>query len=248
MSSPTNNNILMVYPVDTDGRNTVALRQQARSIIREFSLNTSTHGIPGIARSESVSNRVFWTISTLIFTGVMVYFITESIIDFLEYPTQTSVSIIDDSSQKFPAVSICNYSPLRYDLFIEDFLNYTYSLNLTNITNYTSKEQFMKIRDFFQYKLNKNESVNGYFFTLENMLITCKYNQLNCSKEDFISFSDARYGNCYTFNAKANQIRNGTLYSLAQNGDWGIFELELYVHSHQYIPYWSSGMLTDLFY
>ncbi|CAF3708227.1 unnamed protein product [Rotaria sp. Silwood1] len=249
MTSPTNNNILMVSPVDANAYKTDRSRRRARSIIREFSLNTSTHGIPGIARSQSLPNRIFWTISTLTFTGVMAYFITESILNFLEYPTQTLVSVIDDSTQKFPAVSICNYSPLRYDLFIKDFLKYTDGLNLTNTTNYTlTEKQFMQIEDFFHYKLNRNESMNGYFFTLENMLIKCKFNQLNCYKEDFISFSDARYGNCYTFNAKANHIRNGTLYGLAENGDWGVLELELYVHSQQYVPYWSSaiGLLVQI--
>ena len=32
--------------------------RRRRSILQEFSVNTSTHGIPGIARSESVTNRI----------------------------------------------------------------------------------------------------------------------------------------------------------------------------------------------
>ncbi|CAF1003104.1 unnamed protein product [Adineta steineri] len=243
MTSSTSNNIVMINPVGTDACKNGSSHRRARSIIREFSLNTSTHGIPGIARSQSIPNRIFWAISTFIFAGAMAYFITESILDFLQYPTQTLVSVIDDSSQAFPAVSICNYSPLRQDLFMKDFLNYTDGLNLTNTTNYTMMEkQSILIQDFFQYKLNRNESMTDYFFTLENMLISCKFNQLDCYKEDFIAFSDARYGNCYTFNAKASQIRNGTVYKLSENGDWGFLELELYVHSQQYVPYWSPAM------
>ncbi|CAF0819816.1 unnamed protein product [Adineta steineri] len=41
---------------------------QSRSIIREFSLNTSMHGIAGISRSQSIHNRIFWSIAILIFT------------------------------------------------------------------------------------------------------------------------------------------------------------------------------------
>ena len=186
----------MVNPLDADACKTSSSHRRARSIIREFGLNTSTYGIPGFARSENVPNRVFWTISTIVFTGVMGYFITESILNLLQYPTQTLMTVIDDSTQNFPAISICNSSSLLYDLFIKDFLNYTDGLSLTNASNYTfAEKQMMQIQDFFHYKLNKNESMNGYFFTLENMLIKCKFNQLNCNKKDFISFSDARYGN-----------------------------------------------------
>ena len=218
-------------------------RQRARSIIREFSLNTSTHGIPGIARSQTVTNRLFWTISTIIFTGVMTYFITESILNFFQYPTQISIGVVDDLTQSFPAVSICNYSPFRYDLFMDDFLNYTNTSNVTYSANLTLVERkVMQIQEFVRYKLNRNESVTKYSFTLDNLLIKCTFNNLECSEEDFISFSNALYGNCYTFNAKSPYIRNGSLYHLAENGVWGILKLDLYVHSNQYVPYWSSGL------
>lgn len=34
-------------------------RRRRRSIIRNFCLNTSAHGLPGIARSQSIWNRLF---------------------------------------------------------------------------------------------------------------------------------------------------------------------------------------------
>ena len=237
------NNTLMVSMREShpQSRSNHSIRR-ARSILIEFGLNTSTHGIPGVARSESIPNRIFWTVFTLIFAGIMGYFVTESILNFFKYPTHTLVSIIDDSSQKFPAVSICNYSPIRYDLFIDTFLNYTNSTDWADLNNLSFTEiQRIQIQDFFRYKLNNNESIVEYFFTLENMLIKCRYNQLECTIDDFVSFVDARYGLCYTFNARADHIRNGTLYKLAENGEWGLLELELYIHSHQYVPHWSSG-------
>ena len=56
-----------------------------RSIVREFALNTSSHGIPGIARSQSLFNRLFWTISLLSFSGILMYFVTESCATFLQW-------------------------------------------------------------------------------------------------------------------------------------------------------------------
>ena len=48
-------------------------RPRRRSIIREFCLNTSTHALPSIARSESIHNRLFWSISFLAFLAIMIY-------------------------------------------------------------------------------------------------------------------------------------------------------------------------------
>ena len=49
-------------------------RRRRRSIVRQFCLNTSTHALLGIARSESVHNRVFWSISFVFFHGCDVVF------------------------------------------------------------------------------------------------------------------------------------------------------------------------------
>ena len=246
MPDQTAATLATISPIDADTRKSRRASPRARAIIREFALNTSTHGIPGIARSQSHHNRFFWTISLLAFTGIMMYFITESIRAYFEYPIQTLVAIAEENNPVFPAVTICNYSPLRYDRFIGPFLNYTNALNLTNTTDTTSftEAQSGYIRDFFQYKLNRGESLVEYFYTLDSMLISCKYNSLNCSSADFITFISSRYGHCYTFNARSPRIRNGTVLNSGLNGEWGNIKMEFYVHSHQYVPYFSDSMYS----
>lgn len=68
--------------------------RRPRSIMKEFSLNTSTHDLPGIARSESIHNCVFWSISFICFTGIMIYFVAEAILEYFKYPAQIDVDII----------------------------------------------------------------------------------------------------------------------------------------------------------
>ncbi|CAF1499272.1 unnamed protein product [Rotaria sordida] len=157
MSNETIKYVATIFPIDAEVLKADPKSRRTGSIIKEFSLNTSTHGIPGIARSQSIQNRIFWCISTLIFTGVMIFFITQSIREYFEYPSQTSVSIAVGWPQAFPAVTICNYSPLRYDRFIGPFLNYTNTLNLTNTTDTTNFTfaQSLYINDFLVYKLNQ---------------------------------------------------------------------------------------------
>ncbi|CAF2514377.1 unnamed protein product [Rotaria sp. Silwood2] len=215
-------------------------RQRRRSIIHEFCLNTSTHALPGIARSETLHNRVFWLISFLIFTGIMIYFVVKSIMAFFDYPTTIDLTYDSDWQQYFAAFSFCNMAPFRLDLMIEPLSNYANSLDLTNTndTQYVYQSSF--IWDFIADKLNKNESLEDYFFPLSSMVHFCLYNLKSCSLDDFISFVSPVYGQCYTFNAKLknstdNSLRSGNFY-----GGAGILTLGLYIHSYQYL-----SLLTD---
>lgn len=220
-------------------------KPRRQSIIREFALNTSTHGLPGIARSQSKHNCIFWTISFLIFTGVMIFFVTETIIAYFQYPTQTSVSIVVERSQTFPAVTFCNYAPARFDRIIGPFLNYTNSLNVTN-TNDTSVftlEQAMLLRQFFQENLNADEPVDQYFFSIETMLMDCLYNGQKCTADDFISFLSSSYGRCFTFNAKTKHPNGTAVRRTSDNGGSGKLQLRLYAQSHLYIPYITEGFV-----
>ncbi|UJR32482.1 hypothetical protein I4U23_019944 [Adineta vaga] len=238
------NEIAAVFPIKPEALKPDAKYRTPGPIIKEFSLNTSMHGIPGIARSESIHNRFFWTASFLIFTGIMCYFISQAIIAYFQYPTQTSVEFVGQWPQPFPGVTICNYSPLRYDQFIGPYLNYTNSLNWTNTTDTTvfTRNQGLHIIDFLQTKLNRNESLSEFYFPLESMLVKCVYNGMNCSAADFIQFKLPLYGHCYTFNALATYINNGELHYNNENGKSGALELGLYTHSHQYVPYLTDGV------
>lgn len=190
MVKETTRNVGNVFPVDVDVVQSAPETPAPTAILREFSLNTSTHGIPGIARSQSISNRVYWIISLLAFTGIMIYFIVEAIRAYLEYPIQTVMTSEEVMNPTFPAVSFCNYSPLRYDRFIGPFLTFTNERRLTNTNDTTtfSIEQAGYIRDFFQYVLNRNQSLTEYFYPLDGMLLSYKYNNRNCSFQDFVRF------------------------------------------------------------
>jgi hypothetical protein len=218
-----------------------------RSIIRDFALNTSTHGLPAIANSRSKHNLIFWALSFLIFFGGMIYFVTESVADYFAYPTQTSISIVVERSQTFPAVTFCNYSPVRYDRIIGPFLNYTNSINLTN-TNDTSDTSIFTpglvvvLEAYLEDSLNAGDSINQYFFSLDTMLINCVYNGITCTADDFISFLSSGYGLCFTFNAKTNNTNGTAIRNTTDNGGSGELQLQLYAQSHLYVPYASGGL------
>ena len=236
MPDPIIEHVPTVLPPDPNAPVAEERLARRRSIVRKFALHTSTHGLPGIARGQTTHNRLFWSISLLIFTAIMLYFVIRSIQDFFRYPTQTLVSLVEDSEQPFAAITICKYSAIRFDRFIVPFLAYTNERNLTNTTDITvlSQAQFRYAQLFLVDSVNRNQSVEQYFYSLDDLLIDCTYNSMNCSTADFVSFQTPTQ-RCFTFNGKANRIRNGSLYYTTDNGDDGTLKLRLYSHSHQYV-------------
>ena len=108
MTDTTIKQVATVVPINAKALKSHPRFHRSRSIIRECRLNTSTHRISGIARSQSIFNRVFWTVSFLIFTGIMIYFITQCVKAYFGYPTRTSISADDEWPQPFPVVIMCN--------------------------------------------------------------------------------------------------------------------------------------------
>ena len=243
-NSTKNNQITAISTAKTDVWMDEIVLPRRRSIIREFALNTSTHALPGIARSQSKHNRIFWSISFVIFTGVMSYFVTQTIINYFQYPTQTSVSVVVERSQDFPAVTICNYSPARFDLVIGPLLNFTNQSHLINTTNQASftLTHIEQLKDFLGKKVSVDESVDEFFFNLDIMLISCFYNGQACDATDFISFISAVYGSCATFNARRKNYTEKQLRLTNEVGGTGKLLLRLYAHSHLYIPFLTDGM------
>ncbi|CAF3313256.1 unnamed protein product [Rotaria sp. Silwood2] len=168
MMNDTRNDTLVNRITMNNESKPIVRRHRRRSIIHEFCLNTSTYALPGIARSETLRNRLFWSISFLLFTGIRIYFVIQSIIRYFDYPTTIDVSYDNDSQQYFPAFTFCNIAIFRFDRFIEPFLNYTNFLNLTdtNDTTTISPYQANLVESFMLHKINKDVSLEDYFFSI----------------------------------------------------------------------------------
>jgi hypothetical protein len=235
--------VATVQPEDSTVTKDESNKSSSCSIIIDYCFNASTHGLFGIARSESLRNRAFWSISFLGFTALMTYFVVTAIVNYFAYPTNIDISVVNEWPQYFPAFSLCNASPLRMDQFIEAFLNYTNALNLTdsNDTTTFSAVQSEYIWDFLVERTNENHTIGQFFFSLPSMLYACYFNSVPCSAADFIPFTSSKYGMCYTFNPKLKNSSSSSVRYGNQYGGNGELDLSLYVHSDQYVPYVSEG-------
>lgn len=217
-----------------------------RSIVREFALNTSTHALPGIARSKSLHNRLFWTVSFLAFTGIMFFFIVQSITYYFQYPTQTTIAVVMERNQIFPAVTVCNGFPARADRIAGLLFNFTNSRNLTSVndTSTITEAAAIHLLDLLVETVNRGQNISEYLFSLDIMLMNCTFNSLACNISDFITFTSPIHGRCYTFNARRTGGTTTSLRRVTDQGGSGRLELRFYAHGHLYIPLASRGKFS----
>ena len=60
-------------------------------------------------------------------------------------------------------------------------------------------------------------------FSLDNMLLSCLYNENSCNSSDFIQFTSYDRGNCFMFNSNTTSIQTST-----QSGPFYGLQLELF--------------------
>lgn len=90
--------------------------------IREFCASTTAHGLGRAAEAKSRLARIFWM---LIFTAAFilsVYQISSSFHDYLQFPTQTEVYLVNKERLFFPAVTVCNLNPFKLSTLINTAL------------------------------------------------------------------------------------------------------------------------------
>lgn len=184
---------------------------------------TTFHAVPNIATNDHFILKFMWSVCLLASLGYCCRILTSSIIEFYEYNVLTTYEIVQESSSLFPVITICNLN--EYDL--------SKNKELLNLSNYLLDNADMSLHprsalEIAQKEFLKSTNISvleDTRFSLDDMLLTCHYNEISCSVADFTKIKNELYGNCYSFNmAKNNSIRTTSKYG----PKYGL-QLELYI-------------------
>ena len=126
------------------------------------------------------------------------YFFTNTLITYYQFNPAVQVQLIREFPTTFPAVTICNLNPFP-------------NINLSNQTEFFDKNYKTNIDAYFvnaqentkRYVANfltKEERIAAGFQLNSKTLISCSFNKRYCHSNNFSSFIDYDFGNCYTFN------------------------------------------------
>ena len=175
-----------------------------RETLHEWCLNLNAYGLPKVFKAELLFLKIFWLISFTISFGYCIYAIRMLLNMILQYPSHFNTKIIKESTAVFTMVSFCNMKTIN-ETPASDYLNTNgLVLNKSIFDNASSpydwiiNQQYM-VRNFISND-NLTEAIRkSYGYKIEDMLISCYFNNEVCSKEDFKYFYHALYGNCYSF-------------------------------------------------
>lgn len=158
---------------------------------------------------------------------------------FLSFGTTAKYQVIIETKEiDYPAVTICNLNAFdpstneKSGIYLKEKLKEnrippeiqlndsdTAIKNVT-ITSTLLKAIAMSETNFACYNITRKD----LGFSMESMLISCFYNDIQCNASDFLLVYTFDYGNCYTFNNK-----NGSLKKTRKSGPGSGLELELFV-------------------
>jgi hypothetical protein len=201
---------------------------------------SSIHGLPNIARTPSILIKIIWSLAFLASFSYAIISIFNVINDYLSYSVVVNMELVQDYSQEFPQVTLCNNNPVD---FSNDEAVRTIERFLSNITN-TSDNYF----SFKSQTITNSEpacdpslrqllqrSFYQFNFTLDKMLIKCLYDEKPCTKDDFYPTRSGLFGVCYSFNS--GKYYNGSkapIKMLKRNG----LRLQMFVGAREHLPCW----------
>ena len=163
---------------------------KAKLLFFEFAESTTCHGIRNVFGSGSKLRRFVWLVCVLCCALYFAWYCKSLLESYLNKETITRVTINYQDSVMFPAVTICNFNPIR--------LSY---LKERNISNTEDISQFL--RNGFVDKNSVNASGGDFFqqagHQIQNMLLNCTLQGEKCSSDDF-ERKLTSMGACYTLN------------------------------------------------
>ncbi len=170
---------------------------KGKSLFIEFVESTTLHGIRYVFRGDSKIRRFIWFLCILSCVVGCVWNFTNLLQSYLNNEFVTRVSVVDQDNVTFPAVTICNFNPIR--------ASYLKHLNLSDsaiLAQYmlAGEETADHNEDFDEFSSNYTDAffLNGSHH-IKDMLLNCTLQGEECLPDDFQQVL-TNMGSCYTFN------------------------------------------------
>lgn len=214
-------------------------RDEDRAIkIRKLCEASSFHGLSNLARTDRCFIKFIWLACFLVSLAFCSIEIVSSLIDYLEYNVVITVQTVHETSVNFPAITVCNLNSIDYsNPGVADELSAIIARfdEKANSTADMLKHSKLKLKEI-SYLINNEIKNRSYYYSIDEMLISCLFNNQPCSASDFEPYESKNFKSCYTFNSGTK----GQVLSSNRAGMNNGLELELYVGNIRHQPYWVS--------
>ena len=188
-------------------------RERIKLIAKEILYNSLAQALFKIHQTPHGVIKLFWCACLLGAVAGCVYFIIINVLYFFTFDVSSQSKTVYATSATFPKVTICNKNP------------------------YTTKFAHENLDKLFESQLELNDSVKQKLgHPLQDFLLFCQFNKLNCSASDFAWSFHRTLGNCFTFNMGVNST--GHSLKLKESTRAGVdlgLKLVLYVNFYEHL-------------
>ena len=198
------------------------LKEKIADFIKDWVKDTTSHGIPRVFKTKFKVIQILWLTCFLASAGYMIYTIVELFIAYYAHEVTATTIRVQELPATFPSITFCNLNPFneqyahQYIVKVSDkakCFNLDNNIDFQNCFNTTNTNQaFDKFIDQLKRKVASDKRLTeaykqyyGYSL-LYDMLVSCDYNGNSCNADNFTTYWDNDYGNCYTFNGGKEDI------------------------------------------
>lgn len=192
-----------------------------KSTVKSWCKRTTTHGFENISSQRNAFVRAAWIIATLVSFGYMTASLVQYMQLYYHYNVVVKYENVIDAPASFPAVTFCNLNPfdLASDASTGKYISQVLkNHNLSAISILNGKQNSTQIADRASAILKSNvvadsrwlnaSEIENLGYSLDQMLISCYFNGIECNASDFTWLRSYEYGNCYTFNGLRDSTGN----------------------------------------
>ena len=178
--------------------------RSAIAIIAELGSESNAHGLAKIVTSRHTKRKVIWALLVIVGFTAATLQLSLLVRKYLEFQVVELSEIKDSMPVEYPSVTICNTNPvsmrkirLAYESNSDKIENLKKWIMLSESYKFEQKSFMDSIRAFYE---NLDEDAKYISHDLQDMLLHCRFNREECTHDNFTSFFDGSYFNCFTFN------------------------------------------------
>ena len=219
---------------------------QVTDVIKEVMYNSFAQAIIKIFQTSHKLVGVFLAIFVIAMLSLSAYLVISAFLSFFSYEVSSMSRTHFELPAVFPKITFCNNNPFQSEYALEFLLNIIDEHHLDNIfdanqvsdMNATAKAELAE--NIFEYAIIKmnshNETVKRRLsHDLEDVLLSCMFNQDECNASNFTWQFDKLLGNCYVFNGQSGE----SFESFIAGAEYGL-QIRFYVNYHENLTVFNS--------
>jgi hypothetical protein len=179
--------------------------KKLKDIGRECALNSTSHSVPKIFRTDNLLIKAMWLLLTVVSVGGCSYIIFLIFADYLSYDVVTKIRVVDEAEPPFPTITICNKNAIvteaGRELFNEIEPGFESTLSSLqyeeNYKSFTANYRVLTILKTNNFTTDQKLSIN---YPRSSFIYSCQMNFFPCDYDNFQWYFSPIYGMCYSYN------------------------------------------------